>query len=103
MAWLEADDADGGTIAYVRFGRDSDPPVIVVANFTPEVREGYRIGAPMAGFWREVLCSDAEVYGGSGIGNKGGLHTEAIGFKGQPCSLVVTAPPLGCSVFVYEG
>jgi 1,4-alpha-glucan branching enzyme len=100
FSWLVGDDAEAGVLAYLRTGEAGDPPVCVVANFTPIVRDGYRIGVPKAGFWREILSSDAEVYGGSGIGNRGGMQTD-----GQPCrgfaqSLIVTVPPLGISVFV---
>jgi 1,4-alpha-glucan branching enzyme len=103
MYWLEADDTDGGVIAYARVAGDDDPPIVFVGGFTPVVRDGYRIGLPKPGLWRELLNSDAEIYGGSGVGNKGGIHSEDIGFKGYPCSAVVTVPPLGCSIFIHEG
>ncbi|HEY0253637.1 MAG TPA: alpha amylase C-terminal domain-containing protein, partial [Kofleriaceae bacterium] len=98
--WLISDDAEGGVLAYLRTGGDA--PVMVVANFTPVPREGYRIGVPRAGFWREALCSDAEVYGGSGVGNRGGVHTDGQGWHGHAQSLIVTVPPLGVCVFVSE-
>ena len=101
--WLDGDDRDGGTIAYMRVGADTDPPIVVVCNFTPVVREGYRVGVPRDGFWTEFLCSDAPIYGGSGVGNRGGMQAEHVGFKGQPYSIVVTAPPLGVTMFVHEG
>ena len=65
-------------------------------------REGYRIGVPRAGYWREILNSDAAIYGGSGIGNRGGMHTERVGWHGHEQSLVITVPPLGIVVFVAE-
>jgi 1,4-alpha-glucan branching enzyme len=100
--WLVADDRDSSVLAYLRYGEPGDPPIVVVANFTPVPREGYRIGVPKAGFWREILNSDASIYGGSGIGNRGGMHTDAIGCRGYEQSLIVTAPPLGVVVFVAE-
>ncbi|HEX4421683.1 MAG TPA: 1,4-alpha-glucan branching protein GlgB [Kofleriaceae bacterium] len=116
--WIAADDRDASVLVYARHAqaqaqaqaqaddvpRDATraPPAIIVANFTPVPREGYRIGAPRGGFWREVLCSDAEIYGGSGIGNRGGMHAEPGAFRGHEQSLVVTAPPLGIVLFVAD-
>jgi 1,4-alpha-glucan branching enzyme len=100
FAWLVGDDREASVLAFLRTGGPGDPPVLVVANFTPVVREGYRVGVPRAGFWRELLCSDAEVYGGSGVGNRGGMHTDAMAWRGHEQSLVVTVPPLGLSMFV---
>ncbi|MFT3698161.1 MAG: 1,4-alpha-glucan branching protein GlgB [Kofleriaceae bacterium] len=98
--WLVTDDREGGVLAYLRTGGDA--PVMVVMNVTPVPREGYRIGVPRAGFWREVLCSDSEAYGGSGVGNRGGMHTDGEGCRGHAQSLIVTVPPLGICVFVAE-
>ena len=95
-----ADDRDACVLCYARHGEAGDCPIVVVANFTPVPREGYRIGVPRAGHWRELLNSDAEVYGGSGIGNLGGMETEAVACRGLDQSLVVTAPPLAVVVFV---
>jgi 1,4-alpha-glucan branching enzyme len=100
--WLVADDANDSILVYMRTGELGDPPVVVVANFTPVPREGFRFGVPKAGFWREILNSDSTAYGGSGMGNRGGMHTDAIGWGGHEQSLVVTAPPLGVVVFVAE-
>jgi 1,4-alpha-glucan branching enzyme len=97
--WIISDDREGSTLAYARLGDPDDPPIVVVANFTPVPREGYRIGVPKGGFWREVLNSDAEIYGGSGLGNRGGMEAEEIAAQGHMHSLVVTAPPLGIVVF----
>jgi 1,4-alpha-glucan branching enzyme len=92
--YLVGDDSEANVLAFARFGRPEDAPVIMIANFTPIVREGYRVGAPRAGFWREQLNSDAEIYGGSGVGNRGGVHTDEQGAHGQAQSLVLTVPPL---------
>jgi len=100
--WIVGDDRDASVLVYGRFGRAGDPPVVVVANFTPVPREGYRIGVPHGGFWREVLNSDAGVYGGSGIGNRGGMAAESVACRGYEHSLIVTAPPLSVVVFVAE-
>ena len=102
MRWLVGDDRDACVVAYARHGEAGDPPVVVVANFTPVPREGYRLGVPRPGYWRELLNSDATVYGGSGIGNRGGVSAEPIACRGHEQSLVVTAPPLAVVVFAAE-
>ncbi|KQP51853.1 1,4-alpha-glucan branching protein GlgB [Methylobacterium sp. Leaf108] len=101
--WLVADDQDNSVIAWARKGREPGEVAVVVSNFTPIPREGYRIGVPEAGFYREAINSDAGRYGGSNIGNMGGLQTEAVESHGQPYSLVLTAPPLATTIFVREG
>jgi 1,4-alpha-glucan branching enzyme len=68
---------------------------VVACNFTPVPRHGYRIGVPRAGFYRELLNTDAAVYAGSNVGNVGGVASEAIPWQGQPHSIAVTLPPLG--------
>jgi 1,4-alpha-glucan branching enzyme len=100
--WLVGDDRDASVLAFVRWGEPGDAPIVVVASFTPVPREGYRFGVPKPGFWREILNSDATIYGGSGIGNRGGMHSDAIGAGGFEQSLIVTAPPLGVTMFVAE-
>jgi 1,4-alpha-glucan branching enzyme len=100
--WLDADDAWNSTLSFVRYGRSSDgeapPELLVVCNFTPIVRSRYRVGVPHVGFWREILNSDAELYGGSGVGNLGGVHSEPVAFHGRPHSLGLTLPPLSMIV-----
>jgi 1,4-alpha-glucan branching enzyme len=98
--WIVGDDRDASVLAYARSG--GDDPVVVLANFTPVPREGYRIGVPRAGFWKEVLDTDAGVYGGSGIGNRGGMNVESRASHGFEQSLVVTLPPLAVVVFAAE-
>ncbi len=101
--WLVADDQDNSVIAWARKGRESGEVAVVVSNFTPVPRHGYRIGVPEGGFYREAINSDAERYGGSNVGNLGGLHAEPVESHGQPYSVVLTAPPLATTIFVREG
>ncbi len=70
---------------------------------TPVPRERYRVGVPAAGHWREVLNTDAGVFGGSNLGNGGGASTEEVGAHGQAASLVLTLPPLATVVLKLEG
>jgi 1,4-alpha-glucan branching enzyme len=93
--WLVSDDAENSVIAWARRGEKDDDVVLVISNFTPVPREGYRIGVPRPGFYREVLNTDAEMYGGSNVGNLGGVTAEETESHGQPCSVTLTLPPLG--------
>ena len=98
--WLVADDQDNSVIAWARKGREPGEIAIVVSNFTPVPREGYRIGVPEAGWYREAFNSDAERYGGSNMGNHGGLGTEPVESHGQKQSLALTLPPLSTAILV---
>jgi len=92
--WIEADDADNSIVAFLRKGSDAEDPVLCVLSFTPVVREGYRIGVPFPGEWRVILNSDAEIYGGSNVGDAGPLLTEDTEAHGRPHSILLTLPPL---------
>ena len=101
--WIDCDDAMQSTLSMVRKGRSNRNPVVIVCNFTPTPRDNYRVGVPLAGYWREVLNSDSKDYGGGGIGNLGEKETEPIAFHGRPCSLNLTLPPLAAVFFMHEG
>ncbi len=98
--WLIADDQAAQVYAFLR--QDGDAVVLVVANMTPVPREGYRVGVPGAGRWRELLNSDAGLYGGSDVGNGGSVASEAIASHGEAQSLVLTLPPLGLLLLAPE-
>jgi 1,4-alpha-glucan branching enzyme len=91
--WLVGDDRDQSVFAYARFAERGDP-LLVVCNFTPVVREDYRIGVPEFCAWQEIFNSDAIGFGGSGVGNAGTRHIEPEPCHGQPGSLRLTLPPL---------
>jgi 1,4-alpha-glucan branching enzyme len=76
--------------------------LLFVCNFTPVVRQNYRIGVPLEGHWKEILNSDAPLYGGSGQGNFGGLSTVPLPIHDRPFSLNMTLPPLGIVIFRPE-
>lgn len=103
FAWIEASDNEHSVLAFVRFGQDRTRPVLVVCNFTPEVRHGYRLGVPEPGTYVERLNSDAACYGGSDIGNGGHAETQPTAWHGRPYSLTLTLPPLGMLVLEREG
>jgi 1,4-alpha-glucan branching enzyme len=83
----------------LRQGREADAQCIVIVNFTPEIRTGYRVPVPRAGRWREVLNSDAAIYGGSNVGN-GGVLT-ALEEQGR-ATLELVVPPLGALFLIPE-
>ena len=97
--WVDFKDADNSIISYLRKGADPEDAILAVCNFTPVPRQGYRIGVPRGGFWREALNSDAREYGGSGWGNFGGIQADPVPFHGKPHSLALSIPPLSISIF----
>ncbi len=101
--WVDANDADHSVLTFLRKARTTEDVVLVAVNFTPVPRPGYRVGVPRPGFWREALNSDAEVYGGSGWGNFGGLEAEAVPAHGRPYSLNLTLPPLSAVFLEHRG
>ena len=98
FAWLEANDVDQSVFAYLRLDPSGEArPVVAVVNATPMARTNYRLGVPHTGRWAELLNSDADVYGGSGVGNLGGVESVPIDSHGYHHSILVTLPPLGAS------
>ncbi|HXY34207.1 MAG TPA: 1,4-alpha-glucan branching protein GlgB [Planctomycetaceae bacterium] len=92
--WIQADDYQNSVYAYYRVGKDPNQIVVVVENFTPVPRQKYRIGVPRAGCYRELINSDAAIYGGGNIGNAGAVYTEPIPAHGHAQSLSLMLPPL---------
>jgi 1,4-alpha-glucan branching enzyme len=97
--WIDFHDAQHSIIAFLRRAADPEDFLLFACNFTPVVREGYRVGVPGPGWYREVLNSDAEVYGGSNVGNAGGMEAEERPCHGRSHSILVTLPPLAVVVF----
>jgi 1,4-alpha-glucan branching enzyme len=100
FAWIDCHDADQSILTFQRRDREGRS-VVVAFNFTPVPRDGYRIGAPAAGFWREIFNSDSAFYGGGNLGNGAGLMSEDLPWMGYPQSLVLTLPPLA-GVILYQ-
>ena len=99
FCWLDTGDWEQSVISFYRLGEPTDEPLLVVANFTPLPRHNYRLGVMQPGLWREVLNTDATVYGGSGQGNLGGLATAPVAAHGALQSLNLVLPPLSVLVF----
>lgn len=91
--WIDFHDADNSVLSFMRKARTAQPLLFVI-NATPVVRENYRLGVPGEGFYEEILNTDAQTYGGSNVGNYGGLHAEPIPWQGQSHSIAVRMPPL---------
>ncbi|MEM2338815.1 MAG: 1,4-alpha-glucan branching protein GlgB [Nitrososphaerales archaeon] len=94
--WIDFNDWEQSVISFIRKDLESNEILLIVCNFTPVPRMNYRLGAPRKGFWREILNTDSEYYGGSGLGNLGGVEANQIPFHGRDYSIVITLPPLAC-------
>jgi 1,4-alpha-glucan branching enzyme len=92
--WVIGDDSGNSVFAFLRHGHNEGSMILVVCNMTPVPRQGYGIGVPRPGYWREVINTDAEIYGGSNMGNGGGVHTTPHQMHGQAQTLYLTLPPL---------
>jgi 1,4-alpha-glucan branching enzyme len=101
FAWVEANDTDNSVLAFLRLAGEATP-ALVVCNFTPVVRQDYRVGVPRAGRWVERINTDAQDYGGSGVGNLGKIEGEPVPAHGRPFSLRLTLPPLSTLIFEHQ-
>jgi len=100
--WVDCKDFQRSIISFLRRAQNPSDQLLFVCNFTPVVRQNYRVGVPLEGHWKEILNSDAPLYGGSGQGNFGGLSTVPLPIHGRPFSLNMTLPPLGIVIFRPE-
>jgi 1,4-alpha-glucan branching enzyme len=97
--WIDFHDAESSVLAFARYAASREDLLVFVCNFTPVVRHGYRVGVPAPGSYREVLNSDSEVYGGSGVVNAGAAHAEPVLCHGRDHSIVITLPPVAVVAF----
>ena len=102
FAWIDFHDADNSVVSFLRKSRDDDIVAFVV-NATPVVRYNYRLGVPEPGFYRELINTDAETYGGSNVGNLGGVQSEARQWMGREHSILIHLPPLATVAFKLQG
>jgi 1,4-alpha-glucan branching enzyme len=100
--WVDYSDHQNSVIIYQRKSDKKEDLLIVVCNFTPEVRHQYRIGVPYRGQWKEVFNSDDLKYGGSGLMNQASIYTSPIKYHEQDYSVAITLPPLAISVLKLE-
>jgi 1,4-alpha-glucan branching enzyme len=99
--WIDNHDSDNSILTFLRIAADGSM-VLVACNFTPVVRQSYRVGVPSEGAWREALNSDAPFYGGSGVGNLGRVESEPVAWHGREQSVRLTLPPLAVVVLEPE-
>jgi 1,4-alpha-glucan branching enzyme len=97
--WVDLHDWEQSILCYLRRGKDPADFLLVVCNFTPVLRTDYLVGVPEGGYYRELLNSEAAVYGGSNLGNGGGVQAEPRAVHGRPYSLRLVLPPLSVTVF----
>ncbi len=100
--WIVGDDSVNSVFAFMRFGEAETAPILAVCNMTPVPRYGYRIGVPLAGWWREVVNTDAAYYGGSNMGNGGKVYTAPVPSHGEEQSIELLLPPLA-TLFLRAG
>src|ERR1043166_1708047 len=99
FSWIDCNDNENSVVSFIRRARNPNDFIVMLANFTPVVREAYRIGVPEGGWYRELLNSDAVVYSGTNVGNGGGIMADDEASHGFEHSLTVTLPPLGFVMF----
>ncbi len=97
--WIDFHDAEGSVISFIRFAKNREDFIVFVCNFTPIPRKNYRLGVPKAGAYREIFNTDAEMFGGSNMGNGGWAAATNVACHGRPASLVLTLPPLAVVAF----
>ncbi|NNC54269.1 MAG: 1,4-alpha-glucan branching enzyme, partial [Pseudomonadales bacterium] len=100
--WLQEGSEQQSLFAYMRFGLSDTEPAVVVVNMTPNTYFDYDIGVPVQGYYREVLNTDSNLYGGSNKGNSGGQHAKADPCAGQSCKISVCLPPLATLILICE-
>jgi 1,4-alpha-glucan branching enzyme len=100
--WLDFADSDHSVISFVRKARHKDGGVVVVGNFTPVPRCGYRIPLPWPGEYRVIYNSDSETYGGSNMGDGSIVVAEEVSYQGRPFSLMLTLPPMAVVYLIKD-
>ena len=96
--WIDCSDNENSVVALMRTARDPEDFIVMVFNFTPVPRHHYRIGVPSAGYYAELMNSDASIYGGSDLGNAGGVQSDAVATHGFQHSVRLVLPPLSCLI-----
>jgi 1,4-alpha-glucan branching enzyme len=97
--WIDLQDAESSVITFIRFAQDRNNLIVFACNFTPVPRDGYRVGVPCGGLYREIFNTDSELFGGANLGNAGAVMAEEVACHGRPASIVITLPPLAVVAF----
>jgi 1,4-alpha-glucan branching enzyme len=101
--WLDSQNAEQSILTYLRKGVDGTPPVVVVVNLTPTSYKNYAVGVPLDGFYKECLNTDSELYGGSNVGNNGGVSSSPEAFAGKQHHININVPGLSTMIFEFQG
>ncbi|MBQ1876788.1 MAG: 1,4-alpha-glucan branching protein GlgB [Selenomonas sp.] len=101
--WIDCEDNEHSIISFLRKAENPDDYLVVICNFTPEVRQNYRVGVPEAGAYVEVFNSDDEAFGGSGVRNDGAIETQAVPWQDRGQSITLTLPPLATVYLRHQG
>jgi len=101
--WINPSDADNSVLTFLRKGDTDQDTLVAAGNFTPMLRDEFRVGVPFPGYWKEILNSDAKEYGGLGYGNGGGVMADAVEWDGRPYSIKLQLPPVSMGIFRYQG
>jgi 1,4-alpha-glucan branching enzyme len=102
FSWIDCSDQDDCVLSFIRQDNQGRNVLVAILNLTPVPRYSYRVGLPQGGGWKEVINSDAAIYGGSNVGNLGGVMAEAIKCHNRPYSAEFTLPPLSVIAFIPE-
>lgn len=100
--WIDYNDAENSVLSYIRKGHDKENDLVVVCNMTPVVRDNYQIGVPRKGTLKQILNTDAEIYGGSGYTVSKNIKTKSAKWQNKPCSVIINLPPLSTLVYKLE-
>ncbi len=100
--WISCADSSNSVIAFIRWGNSQEDSLIVVAHFTAKHRKSYRVGVPFPGYYKEILNTDSADYGGFGLGNVSGVHSEKIKWDDRNESINIDLPPTSVTVFRYS-
>ncbi|MBA6293687.1 1,4-alpha-glucan branching protein GlgB [Colwellia sp. MB3u-70] len=100
--WLDSQNSKQSILIYLRKGQAGTPPALVVVNLTPSSYENFSVGVPLSGFYRECLNTDSSNYGGSNIGNGGGVYSVAEPYAGQDNLVIMSVPPLATMIFEWQ-
>jgi len=100
--WIDFSDAEHSVIGFIRRATDRSDYLMFCCNFTPQVLKGYEFGVPEAGYYQEVFNTDAEMFGGSNVGNFPGVASTSKPRHGRPNSIAITLPPLAVVVFRHQ-
>ena len=100
--WINHTYSDESILVFLRRGTKETDTLVAIGNYTPVLRENFRMGVPYSGYWKEVINTDAKEYGGYGHGNLGGVHSDEMDWDGRPFSVQVSLPPLSMCVFRFQ-